>query len=184
MSSTATDSAVFIDTRYPVGRWSRPGSIDPNMLAEALDTLGELPQNLRSAVSGLDEEQMATPYREGGWTVRQLVHHIADSHTNCYTRIRLALTEEAPVIRPYEEKAWALLHDAEVAPVEWSLGLLEALHARLLMLLHSLTPAQWQRSYVHPESGPMRLDEVVSMYAWHSRHHVAHITALRAARDW
>lgn len=154
------------------------------MLAQALDTLGELPQNLRQAVDELSDEQLATPYREGGWTVRQLVHHIADSHMNCYVRVRLALTEDTPTIRPYEEKAWATLHDAEVAPIEWSLELLEALHARLLMLLHSLSPAQWQRTYLHPESGAMRLDQVASLYAWHSRHHVAHITALRAAKDW
>ena len=154
------------------------------MLSKALHTLGELPQNLRAAVRHLDDDQLNTPYREGGWTVRQLVHHIADSHMNCYVRIRLALTEEAPAIKPYDEKAWATLHDAEIAPVEWSLELLEALHARLLMLLHSLKPAQWQRTYVHPENGSMRLDQVASLYAWHSRHHVAHITALRAAKDW
>ena len=154
------------------------------MLSQALDTLGELPQNLRAAVKHLDDEQLDTPYRDGGWTVRQVVHHVADSHMNCYLRIRLALTEDAPTIRPYEEKAWATLHDAADAPVEWSLELLEALHARLLMLLHSLSPDQWKRTYVHPENGSMRLDQVALLYAWHSRHHVAHITALRAAKDW
>ena len=184
MSSTATLSAASIDPRYPIGHWPQPEVIDANMLAEALTTLGELPQNLRTAVDDLDDEQLATPYREGGWTVRQVVHHVADSHMNAYVRVRLALTEDAPTIRPYEEKAWAALHDAETAPVEWSLVLIEALHARLLMLLRSLSPAQWQRTYVHPERGAMRLDQVASMYAWHSRHHVAHITALRSANGW
>ena len=184
MSSTAPASAISFDPRYPIGRWSRPDTITPILLAEALHTLGELPGNLRSAVRHLDDGQLATPYREGGWTVRQVVHHVADSHMNCSVRVRLALTEDAPVIRPYEEKAWATLHDAETAPVEWSLELLEALHARLLMQLHALSPVQWQRTYVHPESGAMRLDQVASLYAWHSRHHVAHITALRAAKGW
>ncbi len=154
------------------------------MLAEALETLGELPQNLRAAIEDLEEDQLNTPYRDGGWTVRQLVHHVADSHMNCYIRVRFALTEDAPTIMPYDEKAWVQLHDSTHAPVEWSLELVEAMHARLLMLLRMLTPGQWQRTYVHPENGTMRLDQVASLYAWHSRHHVAHITALRAAMDW
>ena len=179
-----TETTPLHDPRYPVGRWQRPDRVDANLLADALDTLGELPQNLRAAVKHLDGEQLDTPYREGGWTIRQVVHHIADSHMNCFLRIRWALTEPDPVIKPYDEKAWAALHDCEDAPVEWSLELVEALHARLLMLLRSLSPDQWRRTYVHPENGPMTLLEVVSMYAWHSRHHVAHITSLRAARDW
>ena len=158
--------------------------MDANLLAEALDTLGELPQNLREAVKHLDGEQLDTPYREGGWTVRQLVHHIADSHMNCYLRIRWALTEDVPTIKPYNEQAWATLHDCKDAPVEWSLELLEAMQARLLMLLRSLSPGQWQRTFVHPENGAMALDQVASLYAWHSRHHVAHITALCAAKGW
>ena len=172
------------DSRYPIGRWQRPPELDDLSLSYALETLGELPQTLRVAVEDLDEDLLDTPYREGGWTVRQVVHHLADSHSNMYLRIRLALTEDAPTIRPYDEKAWAALHDAEAAPVEWSLELVEALHARLLMLLRSLTPAQWARTYVHPENGVMRLDEVASLYAWHGRHHVAHITALRTRRGW
>ncbi len=174
----------FSDPRYPVGRWQRPESVQEDALKHALDTLGELPQNLRAAVEDLEDDQLDTPYREGGWTVRQLVHHIADSHMNCYLRIRFALTEDAPTIMPYDEKTWAELHDSQRAPVEWSLELLESMHARLLMLLRSLTPAQWQRTYMHPESGTVRLDQAATLYAWHSRHHVAHITALRAAMDW
>lgn len=173
-----------IDPRYPIGRWHRPELVDANTLAEALDRLGDLPGNLRTAVDDLEEDQLDTPYREGGWTVRQLVHHIADSHLNFYTRMRFALTEDVPTIKPYDEKAWAELHDSTRAPVEWSLEMLEAMHARLLMLMRSLTATQWQRTYVHPENGTMRLDQVASLYAWHSRHHVAHITALRTAMDW
>jgi uncharacterized damage-inducible protein DinB len=154
------------------------------MLADALWTLGELPQDLRAAVDGLDDEQLDTPYREGGWTVRQVVHHMADSHMNCYLRIKFALTEDAPTIKPYDEKMWAGLHDGADAPVEWSLTLVEALHARLLMLLHSLKAEQWQRVFVHPENGSLGLQTVALLYAWHSRHHVAHITALRAAKGW
>jgi uncharacterized damage-inducible protein DinB len=184
MSSTATSAALSIDLRYPIGPQPQPDIVSPSTLTEALNTLGELPQNLRAAVKHLDDEQLGTPYREGGWTVRQLVHHVADSHMNCYMRFRLALTEDAPTIRPYDQNAWATLHDAQTAPLEWSLEMLEALHARLLMLLHSLSPAHWQRTYVHPERGVTRLDQAAVQYAWHSRHHVAHITVLRAAKDW
>lgn len=154
------------------------------MREEALLSLGELPQLLGEAVRGLDDDELDTPYREGGWTVRQLVHHIADSHMNCSIRIRFALTQDDPAIMAYDENAWANLHDADKAPVAWSLDLLEAMHARLVMLLRSLKPAQWQRCYVHPVNGPMPLDQVVHLYGWHSRHHVAHILALRAAKDW
>ena len=172
------------DARYPVGRFARPAVIDAAALSDALFTLGELPQNLRAAVHGLEAEQLNTPYRDGGWAVRQVVHHIADSHMNCYLRIKLALTEDAPAIKPYNEAAWANLHDGHDAPIEWSLELTEALHARLLMLLRSLTRAQWQRTYVHPENGSLPLEAAALLYAWHSRHHVAHITTLRAAKGW
>jgi hypothetical protein len=182
-SPTAKPSAAP-DARYPLGEWAAPVVLDASTLKLALWELGELPQRLRESVRNLRDRQLDTPYREGGWTVRQLVHHIADSHMNCYIRIRFALTEDAPTIKPYDEGAWAWLHDGAVAPVDWSLDLLEALHARLLMLLRSLRPDQWQRTYVHPELGAMRLDTVVHMYAWHSRHHVAHITQLRASKGW
>lgn len=183
MTSTAV-RAQPSDLRYPIGRWQRPERFDSNLLAEAMESLGELPQNLRVAVEDLDDEQLDTPYRADGWTVRQVVHHVADSHMNMSGRIRLALTEDEPTIRPYDEKAWASLHDADSAPVEWSLELVEALHARLLMLLRSLSPAQWQRTFVHPESGTFTLQEAATLYAWHGRHHVAHINALRAAQGW
>ncbi len=172
------------DPRYPIGRWSRPEKIDAQMREEALQQLGELPQDLRRAVRRLDDDRLDTPYRSGGWTVRQLVHHIADSHMNCYVRVRLGLTENAPTIKPYDEGAWAKLHDSEEAPVAWSLDLLEALHARWLMLLRSLSNAQWRRTFVHPDHGAMSIETVTHLYAWHSRHHVAHITALRARKGW
>jgi hypothetical protein len=175
---------VTLDPRYPIGPWQRPEIVDATALETALLELGELPQQLREAVRGLDEDQIDTPYREGGWTVRQVVHHVADSHMNCSTRIRFALTEDAPAIKVYEEKAWALLHDADSAPVVWSLNFLEALHARLLMLLRSLPHAQWERTYIHPENGAMRLDFAAHLYAWHSRHHVAHIMMLRSVKGW
>ena len=138
---------------------------------------------MRNAVDGLDSAQLNTPYREGGWTVRQLVHHIADSHMNAFMRVRLALTEDWPVIKPYDEQAWATLYDA-TAPVEWSLELVESLHARWVMLLQSLKDQQWIRGFKHPESGPMSVETATLMYAWHSRHHVAHITHLRAKEGW
>jgi hypothetical protein len=176
--------AAPVDLRYPIGPFKRPAEISSAALSDALLTLGELPQSLRTAVHGLHAKQLDTPYREGGWTVRQLVHHIADSHMNCYVRIKLALTEAAPTIKPYDEAEWAMLRDGRDAPIEWSLDLLEALHARLLMLLRSLSAKQWQRTFVHPENGALSLETVALLYAWHSKHHVAHITTLRSAKDW
>ncbi len=144
----------------------------------------QLPSRLRSAVAGLTEEQLDTPYREGGWTVRQVVHHVADSHMHAVARFRFALTESEPTIKPYDEGAWAMLADAAGEAVEPSLGLLDGLHTRWTMLLQSLTPEQWMRAYLHPENGRTPLEEAVLLYAWHSRHHVAHVTQLRAARGW
>ncbi len=143
-----------------------------------------LPSALREAVAGLDDPQLDTPYREGGWTVRQLVHHVADSHINAYVRMRLALTEDWPTIKPYEEAEWAKLEDARTLPVEVSLALLESLHRRWVVLLGSLSEADWERGYVHPESGREKLDAVAAIYSWHSRHHVAHVTGLRKRMGW
>ncbi len=171
------------DPRYPIGRFERPESITPSELRDAIAVLAETPGLLRNAVDGLKAPRLATPYREGGWTIRQLVHHIADSHMNAFIRLRLALTEDWPTIKPYDEKAWAQLHDA-AAPIEWSLELVESLHARWVMLLFSLTAEQWQRGFVHPENGQMTLDAATLLYAWHSRHHIAHITHLRAKEGW
>lgn len=171
------------DPRYPIGRFEKPAIITPDDRVRAIGTLAELPEMLRNAVDHLDTAQLSTPYREGGWTVRQLVHHMADSHMNAFIRMRLALTEDWPTIKPYDEEAWARLRDS-AAPVEWSLELVESLHARWVMLLQSLSEEQWQRGFVHPENGPMTLDVMTLVYAWHSMHHVAHITHLRAKEEW
>lgn len=172
-----------LDPRYPIGKFAKPATITPDERKGAIASLAELPEQLRNAVSGLDAAQLDTPYRQGGWTLRQVVHHIADSHMNAFIRIRLALTEEWPVVKTYEEAAWATLHDS-TAPIEWSLELIEALHARWAMLLQSLDEAKWQRGYKHPESGPSTIEAATLMYAWHSHHHLAHIIHLRAAKDW
>jgi len=176
-------SVTVVDPRYPIGKFERPETIGPEERLNAITILAELPEDLRNAVEGLGAAQLNTPYREDGWMVRQLVHHIADSHMNAFVRMRLALTEDWPTIKPYDEKAWATLHDS-TAPVEWSLELIESLHARWVMMLQSLTDEQWQRGYRHPESGPTSVEEAVLMYAWHSRHHVAHITHLRVREEW
>jgi uncharacterized damage-inducible protein DinB len=170
--------------RYPIGKFSRPSALSPQDHKAAIATLAALPENLRSAVSGLSPQQLDTPYREGGWTVRQLVHHVADSHLNAYARIRLALTEDWPTIKPYDQNLWAELPDARTAPVEVSLELLDALHRRLTLLLSSLTEAEWQRGYVHPEGGRQTVTQVLALYDWHSRHHVAHVTELRKRMRW
>jgi hypothetical protein len=177
------ESKESIDPRYPVGKFAWPESIGEADRAHAITALAGMPGHLRTALAGLAPAQLDTPYREGGWTVRQLVHHIADSHTNAVIRIRKALTEDWPVISAYDEKAWAMLPD-NAAPVEWSLGLIENLHARWVMLLGSLAAGDWQRGIKHPERGPMSVETATLLYAWHARHHVAHITELRARQGW
>jgi DinB superfamily len=171
------------DPRYPVGKFNRPKKITPHERMAAIAALAELPAKLTEALEGLDSEQLDTPYRDGGWTVRQLVHHIADSHMNAFVRVRLALTEDWPTITPYDEKAWAMLHDS-AAPVAWSVGLLHNLHARWVMMLESLADEQWARGVKHPENGPVTVELSTLLYAWHSRHHVAHITRLRERQGW
>lgn len=172
------------DLRYPIGHHEPPGSITADDLAAARMDIAMLPKRLRSAVDSLDEQQLDTPYRDDGWTVRQLVHHVADSHLNAVLRFRFALTETDPVIRPYDEGAWALLPDASAGPIDTSLALLDGLHARWTMLLQKLTSEQWQRAYVHPVNGRTPLDRATLLYAWHSRHHTAHVMQLRAAQGW
>jgi uncharacterized damage-inducible protein DinB len=174
------------DPRYPVGKFQPPdpGPLPEGEMAYALSCIAELPMLLRNAVQGLDTEQINTPYREGGWTVRQVISHIADSHMTAFFRVRLALTEDWPTILAYNEKAFAELHDSVAAPVEWSLEIIESVHARWVMMLQSLTPTQWQRGFRHPERGPSTIEQATLLYAWHCRHHLAHITHLRAAKDW
>jgi hypothetical protein len=172
------------DLCYPVGKFSSPVEQTAQQRQASIATLAALPENLRSAVSGLTEAQLETPYREGGWTVRQVVHHVADSHINAYVRSRRALTEDWPTVNAYDEKLWANFIDARTMPVAVSLDLLEALHRRWVVLFESLTEADWQRGYVHSENGRQKLAEVLQMYDWHSRHHVAHITELRKRMGW
>ena len=181
--SAATNPTVGQDPRYPVGKFRR-AEADVIHHQRAIDTIAALPQNLRSTVAGLTAEQLDTPYREGGWTVRQLVHHLADSHMNAYVRVRLALTEDWPTIKPYDEKLWADLPDARGSSIDSSLELLDGLHARWAILLQSLTEDQWQRGYVHPENGRQTIAEATALYDWHCRHHLAHISELRKRMGW
>jgi DinB superfamily len=177
-------SQTISDPRYPIGNFVAPAVFDAAVIQSSIAALAALPENLRAAVDGLSRVQIDTPYREGGWTVRQLVHHVADSHLNAYSRTKMALTEEWPTIYAYDENKWAELADAKTLPVEISLDLLEPLHRRWVALFASLDEGDWQRGYVHPENGRNTLAKVVTLYAWHSRHHVAHITGLRKAQGW
>jgi hypothetical protein len=172
------------DLRYPIGRFAPPSIATAPLRARWIDEIAAAPAGLRSAVQGLTDRQLDTPYRPGGWTVRQVVHHVPDSHINAYTRVKLALTEDTPTIKPYEEKRWAELPDARTAPIEPSLALLEHLHARWVLLLRALDEAAFARPLHHPESGAMNVDYLLAMYAWHGRHHIAHITALREREGW
>jgi uncharacterized damage-inducible protein DinB len=173
------------DLRYPIGKFHRPGALTDAQRAEYIVMIEETPAKVRAAVKGLNEEQLNEPYRPGGWTVRQVAHHVPDSHMNAYVRFRLALTEDEPMIKTYAEAKWAELADAKSSAVEPSLELLENLHKRWVLLLRSLGPAEWARKFRHPEwETPMSLDELLALYAWHGRHHVAHITALREREHW
>jgi uncharacterized damage-inducible protein DinB len=173
------------DLRYPIGRFAPPAEITESQRSAWIDEIACAPAALRAAVAGLSAAQLDTPYRPDGWTVRQLVHHVPDSHLNAYTRFKLALTESEPTIKPYDEARWAELADTAATPVEVSLTLLEALHTRWVALLRSMSPAEFRRTYRHPEHGRLfTLEEVLALYAWHGRHHVAHITALRERNGW
>ena len=173
-----------VDARYPIGQFKHVGAISREERLNAVRVLAQLPEQLRNVLDGLDHAQLGTPYREGGWAVRQLVHHVADSHMNAFTRIRLALTEDWPTIKAYDQDGWAKLHDSQTAPVEWSLQVVEGLHARWVMMLQGLTEAQWQCGFVHPEAGRMTVERATLLYEWHSRHHLAQITQLRLRRGW
>ncbi|OFW14705.1 MAG: metal-dependent hydrolase [Acidobacteria bacterium RIFCSPLOWO2_12_FULL_67_14] len=171
------------DLRFPVGRFDVAAPATPDMRPAAMAAIAELPARMRAAVSDLTDPQLDTPYRPGGWTVRQLVHHVADSHANGYIRLKLALTEDEPTIKPYRQDAWASLPDSRLR-VSISLGMLDAVHARWSSLWQALEPAQFARRFRHPELGLLTLDTHLQLYAWHSRHHVAHITALRKREGW
>ncbi len=172
------------ELRYPAGRFS-PVTPSDEVRRAAIDDLATLPRQMRDAVAGLNDAQLDTPYRDGGWTLRQVVHHVPDSHLNAYVRLKLALTEDAPTIKPYDEKTWAGLADARM-PIEPSLLLLDALHARWVTLFRAMTLEQYARAFSHPEypEGLLTLDWLLQQYAWHSRHHVAHITSLRQRQGW
>ena len=172
------------DLRYPVGKFRFPETVSAEDRRQFVEQIAETPLRLRSAVKGLADPQLDTPYRPGGWTVRQVVHHVPDSHLNSYVRFRWALTEEEPTIKAYFEDRWAELPDASTAPVEISLRLLECLHARWVGLLRSLDDTQWKRTFRHPELGLISLEKNAALYAWHGRHHVAHITSLRERMGW
>jgi hypothetical protein len=172
------------DLRYPIGKFKYDGPPTPEQQQELLNQIAQAPARLREAVKGLSEQQLDTPYRPEGWTVRQVVHHVPDSHLNAYVRTKLALTEDEPTIKPYAEDRWAQLADTQATPIEVSLALLDSLHDRWLRLLRSLRPEDWKRTFRHPDLGPMSLEKNLALYAWHGRHHVAHITALRERSGW
>lgn len=173
------------DLRYPIGKFVRPAHLSPEERDAAIQSIAELPQRLRDAVDGLYELQLDMPYRSGGWKIRQTIHHVADSHMQACSRMRLALTEDWPKITPYQEALWAELPDVLTEPVETSLQLLEGLHSRWAALLLSLPEVDWtQRGYSHPESGKQTIEQIAALYAWHGRHHTAHVTTLRERMGW
>jgi hypothetical protein len=172
------------DLRYPIGKEKVESNVTDNQRQRFIEDIAETPAKLRAAVAGLSTEQFDTPYRPGGWTVRQVVHHLPDSHLNAYIRFKLALTEDEPTIKPYDQDRWAELVDARSAPPEISVALLESLHQRWTLLLRSLKPADLVRKFRHPERGILNLDTYLGLYSWHGRHHVAHITSLRDRMGW
>lgn len=172
------------DLSYPVGRFQRPDSLTDAQRSAAIDTIAAAPARFRAAIAGLNDQQLDTPYRPDGWTVRQVVHHVPDSHMNALTRFKLALTEDNPTIKPYDEKAWANLEDARSTPIETSLSLLDGLHDRWVRVLRAMKPADFARTLNHPESGKLTLDQMLALYDWHSRHHTAHVTGLRERNGW
>ncbi|HVF86312.1 MAG TPA: bacillithiol transferase BstA [Pyrinomonadaceae bacterium] len=172
------------DLRYPVGQFEFDGQLGEDQRRIFIDEIAEAPAKLRTAIAGLTPEQIETPYRPGGWTVRQVVHHVPDSHLNSYMRFKLALTEDAPTIKPYDEAAWSELEDVRTAPLETSLTLLDVLHQRWVLLLRSLNDTDFKRTFRHPQMGLVSLEKNVALYAWHGRHHIAHITSLRERMGW
>lgn len=172
------------DLRYPIGPFRADKSMTSAGFPGLIDEIERAPSGLREAVRGLTDTQLDTPYRPGGWTVRQVIHHVPDSHLNAYIRFKLAVTEDHPTIKPYHEALWAELPEAKSAPIEMSLGLLENLHRRWVLFLRSLRPEDFDRTLNHPENGLMTLKTVLQLYAWHGKHHTAHITSLRKRNGW
>jgi len=173
-----------MDLRYPIGKYE-PQAYSDSQKKHWLNDIKFLPQSLENTLLNLDEQQQHTPYREGGWTIKQVVHHVADSHINAYCRFKLGLTEDNPIIRPYEEQLWAELSDTHMLPTNVSITLLYALHTRLYELLKHIKDHEWERTIIHPASNQqMSLWFLLGMYSWHGRHHVAHITSLRERKGW
>jgi hypothetical protein len=172
------------DLRYPIGRHNLVAGLAPKEREGCIEQIAAMPSLLRRAVTGLGETQLDTPYRDGGWTVRQVVHHLPDSHMNAYVRFKLGLTEDRPAIKTYQEDRWAETEEARTAPIEVSLTLLEALHRRWVLQLRAMSATDFARVITHPEWGAPTLDGMLALYAWHGRHHTAHITSLRERKGW
>ncbi len=172
------------DVRYPIGKFQKAEQVTSELRTQCIQHIADAPAKLKAAISGLTETQLDTPYRDGGWTVRQVVHHLADSHMNAYIRFKLAMTEEKPTIKTYKENVWAEALDARTAPVEASMQLLNGLHERWVMVLRGMKDEEFSLPFMHPERGEMVLDFLLQLYAWHGQHHVAHITGLREKMGW
>lgn len=172
------------DLSYPIGKFTFDGPAGEKQREQYIGEIEQVPTKLRAAVEGLSAKQLDTPYRPGGWTVRQVVHHVPDSHMNSYIRFKLALTEMEPTIKPYYEDRWAELEEARSAPIEISLALLDSLHKRWVLTLRAIKAEEWKRTFRHPELGSMSLEKNLALYAWHGKHHVAHITSLRERMGW
>jgi len=172
------------DPRYPIGKFNRVSSLTAAERATCIEQVAAAPAQFRRAITGLTPAQLETPYREGGWTVRQVAHHVPDSHMNAYLRFKFGITEDSPAIKAYEEKDWARTPEVAATPVDVSLALLDALHVRWVTLLRAMTPEQFARTIKHPEMGATSLDTMLAMYAWHGRHHTAHVTSLRERMGW
>jgi uncharacterized damage-inducible protein DinB len=175
---------MLSDPRYPIGKFDKNMNVTKEMRSDFINIIETLPSQLRMEVENLSEQQLDTPYRDGGWTIRQVIHHLPDSHINSYIRFKLALTEANPAIKTYEEHLWAELPDTYKTPIDVSLNLLESLHTRWTILLHSLTDAQFEKTFQHPEWGNINLSKTLALYAWHSKHHLAHITELKKKMGW
>ena len=172
------------DPRYPIGKFSYSGPPTAEERKKYLDDIEQTPARFHEALSSLSDQQLNTAYRDGGWTLRQLAHHLPDSHMNAYIRFKLALTEDEPTIKPYMENLWAELPEAKIAPIKVSLALLDSLHERWMLMLWQFGEADWKRTFRHPELGAMSLEKTVTLYSWHGRHHVAHVTSLREKMGW
>jgi hypothetical protein len=179
-----TETPDLEKLRYPIGRFDPKGELPSGLRAKALDSVAGTPARIRKAIADLSDQQLDTAYREGGWTIRQLVHHVPDSHLNAYVRFKLALTEDVPTIKTYDEAAWAKLADSKTTPIETSLTLLESVHVRWDILMRNMNDADFQRRINHPEWGLLDLNVVLRLYEWHGRHHAAHITSLRQRMGW